>query len=80
MLFTLNLVEPEFDPVEINIICETLEELQEFEIRMHLYMSDLEKVRGESCSKLPKGSSHMHGIMELRQQLHNRLGKQSTIF
>jgi hypothetical protein len=72
--------EPKFDPVTVTITCESLAELQELEIRMHLYMSDLQKVRPDSCSKLPKGNSHLRGIMEFRDKLHALLGKDALIY
>jgi len=68
-----------FTPVTIQITCEKLEELQELQVRMSLYKSDLCKVRHNAASKLPDGNSCMSSIGQFRTDLRKVLGPDSLI-
>jgi len=73
----------EFTPVTVSITLDTLEELQEFEIRMDLYGNDLIRVRPEPASALLKNSGQNHsqikGITDLRKMLTKELGYNSLL-
>ena len=70
-----------FKPVSVKFTFQTLEELQEFQIRMDLYASDLKKVRPKATLRvLGQENSKMKGIMNLRDAISKRLGSNSLGF
>lgn len=76
--------EETFKPIKLEIICETLEELQEFELRMALYRKYLINAANEQsdlsfCEKYKQGKSAPTGIGILRKDLHKMLGRNSQI-
>ena len=71
--------ERKFTPVTVKLTFKTLAELQEFEIRMDLYKSDLCNVRPQSAASLPNGNSCLEGITGFRAKIHTLLGPNSLL-
>lgn len=73
-----------FKPVTIQVTLETVEELQEFELRMGLYKKYLLQAANDQndlgCStKYVKGRNAAEGITVVRRMLHKELGERSLI-
>ena len=71
--------ESSFKPVTVKLTFRTIAELQEFEIRMDLYKSDLKQVRPQSAANLPNGNSCLEGITGFRAKLRSLLGTNSLL-
>ncbi len=78
MRYKINNAEEVFKPVKVEIICETLEELQEFQCRMALYRSQIATHIPE-IRMLSGNASCMSGITSLRKSLMKQLGKNSMV-
>lgn len=78
--------QPVFKPVKISLVFERVEELQEFQMRMQLYHSDLaDRLPGAIAqfkrdSAIPVGNaSLMSSITSLRKALDKLLGNRSLV-
>lgn len=67
-----------FKPVTIELTCETLEELQEFQCRMALHKGQITQHIPE-LNKVSGIGSSMSGITKLRMVLINILGRNSIV-